>query len=71
MKAKLIFNLPEDAGEHNLAIQAGHMASTIWELERVSREQLKYGIDEQRFKTLEDVFMWIRNELSETIDLME
>lgn len=69
MKAKLIFNLPEDAGEHNLAIKAGHMASTIWELDRVSRNQLKYGIEEQ-FKTPEDVFTWIRNELSETIDLI-
>jgi hypothetical protein len=71
MKAKLIFNLPEDAEEHSLAIRAGHMASTIWDLNMVSRNQLKYGIDEQRFKTPEDVFMWIRNELSETIDLIE
>jgi hypothetical protein len=65
LKAKLIFNLPEEETEHKLAIQAGRMASTIWELDRVSRNQLKYGIDEQ-FKTPEDVFMWIRNELSET-----
>jgi len=69
LKAKLIFNLPEEEEEHNLALAAGRMASTIWELDRVSRNQLKYGIDEQ-FKTPEDVFMWIRNELSETIDLI-
>lgn len=43
MKATLEFNLPDDKLELELATIAGHMFSTICEVDALLRNQLKHG----------------------------
>ena len=53
MKAILIFNLPEDNQEFELATKASKMYCTLWELDNWLRQEIKYKdkeLDEVRDK---------------------
>ena len=43
MKAKLIFNLPEEQEEFNDAVNGTSFKSVVWELDQYMRSQLKHG----------------------------
>ena len=43
MKAKLIFNLPEEQEEFNDAVNGSAFKTAIWELDQYMRSQLKHG----------------------------
>ena len=43
MKAKLIFNLPEEQEEFNDAVNGTAFKSVVWELDQYMRSQLKHG----------------------------
>jgi hypothetical protein len=43
MKAKLIFNLPEEQEEFNDAVNGSAFKTSIWELDQYMRSQLKHG----------------------------
>ena len=56
MKAILIFNLPEDNQEFELATKASKMYCTLWELDNWLRQEIKYKdkeLDEVRDKLYE------------------
>ena len=56
MKAVLIFNLPEDNQEFELASKALKMYSTLWDLDLWLRSEIKYKdkeLDEVREKLRE------------------
>jgi hypothetical protein len=42
MKAKLIFDLPEESHEWDNAIQGSKMRSTLWEFDQWLRSKIKY-----------------------------
>jgi len=42
MKAKLIFNLPEESHEWENAIRGASMHSTLWEYDQWLRSKIKY-----------------------------
>jgi hypothetical protein len=42
MKAKLIFDLPEESHEWENAIQGSKMRSTLWEYDQWLRSKIKY-----------------------------
>jgi len=42
MKAKLIFNLPEESHEWENAIRVASMHSTLWEYDQWLRSKIKY-----------------------------
>jgi hypothetical protein len=42
MKAKLIFNLPEEQEEFNDAVNGSAFKTVIWELDQYMRSQLKH-----------------------------
>ena len=44
MKAKLIFNLPEEQEEFNDAVNGSAFKTAIWELDQYIRSQLKHGV---------------------------
>jgi hypothetical protein len=43
MKAKLIFELPEEQYEYDLANNASSMHSVLWDFEQWLRRQIKHG----------------------------
>ena len=43
MKAKLIFNLPEEQEEFNDAVNGNAFKAVIWELDQWMRSQLKHA----------------------------
>lgn len=51
MKAKLIFNLPEDNHEWELAIKGAAMHSTLWEYDQWLRSKIKYeDLTDEQYK---------------------
>jgi hypothetical protein len=64
MKAKLIFNLPEDLREFELANNATKLYNVLWEIDQWLRSNTKYAPDTMS----EDTFIAYRecrNQLSE------
>jgi hypothetical protein len=59
MKAILEFNLPDEDGEHKIAIRGGEFYCAILAIERVIREHYKYD------KKIEDAFKEIEQIVSE------
>ena len=43
MKAKLIFNLPDEQEEFNDAVNGNAFKAVIWELDQYMRSQIKHG----------------------------
>ena len=73
--ATLTFNLPEEARDHSLAVNAASLASVIWAVDQRLRGWLKH---EHEYKTadaaLESVRDLIREEMSDrgmTMDMIE
>lgn len=71
MKATLEFNLPEDTNEHNLAINAGNLASALYTIENHIRCRLKYNDDlsEETIKELKEIRDLISEEVYSIIGL--
>ena len=56
MKAKLIFNLPEEQAEHYCAIKGADMLNVLWELKTELRSMLKYGeITSEQYDIVEKI----------------
>ena len=57
MKAKLIFNLPEEQPEFEMATNGSKMHSVLWEMDQWLRAQYKYMPDaeysEDKYETYE------------------
>ena len=57
MKAKLIFNLPEEQPEFEMATNGSKMHSVLWEMDQWLRTQYKYMSDneysEDKYETYE------------------
>jgi coproporphyrinogen III oxidase len=57
MKAKLIFNLPEEQTEFEMATNGSKMHSVLWEMDQWLRAQYKYMPDaeysEDKYETYE------------------
>ena len=65
MKAKLIFNLPEDQTEFDFAIQGSNMYSALWDISQELRTLYKYEeLDEKEWKMVEK----IRDKFYEILD---
>lgn len=60
MTATLVFHLPDEQPEFDMASHAGQLASTLGALDREARNMLKYG---HPMKTPEEVLRWIRSEI--------
>jgi hypothetical protein len=72
MKAKLIFNLPEDKYEWENAVRADAMFAALWDLSQELRTMWKYEeLNEDEWKMVErirDQFYQILNEHSINLD---
>ena len=65
MKAKLIFNLPEDQAEFDFAVQGSNMYSALWDISQELRTLWKYEeLTDEEFKIVEK----IRNKFYEILD---
>jgi len=64
MRAILIFNLPKDLHEFQLANEAANWHSVVWEINEKLRGYLKYG---HAFKSAEEALQEIRSQLNEEI----
>jgi len=67
MKAKLIFNLPEDSHEFDMATQGASMHSVLWNMDQWLRGNTKHAPDsmsDDEYKTYE----LCRKKLRELID---
>ena len=67
MQAQLIFNLPEDQQEFNLATQGTSMYSVLWDMDQWLRWNIKHAPDsmsDDEYKTYE----LCRKKLRELID---
>ena len=42
MTITLVFTIPEEQGEADLALQAGGMAGVLWDVDQAMRQKLKY-----------------------------
>jgi predicted transglutaminase-like protease len=65
MKGKLIFDLPEDRVEFEIALKSMDWALTVWEIDQYLRKQLKYK-NESRPKS--QAIVDIRKELLLILD---
>jgi hypothetical protein len=61
MKGKLIFNLPEDKTDFEVATRSMDWALTVWDIDQYLRNELKY-------KNAPQVVMDIRSELLLILD---
>jgi len=68
MKAKLIFNLPEDNQEFKLATKASDWWNVCWEMDKWLREQYKYMSDEEYSKDKYDAYYEARQKLFELMN---
>ena len=65
MKAKIIFNLPEDQAEFDFATQGSNMYSALWDISQELRTLWKYEeLSDEEFKIVER----IRNKFYEILD---
>lgn len=71
MKAKLIFDLPEENYEFSNAINGSNMRSVLWEFDQWLRSKVKYeDLDDQQFKVYQGCRDHLRTLLyEENIDL--
>ena len=69
MKATLEFNLPEDNNEHLRAVHAGEAWSTLYDIDNMLRNILKYGNTE--YKTVEELATAIRAVARETLNKID
>jgi hypothetical protein len=60
-KATLSFNLPEEAGEHDLALHGAAWALSMWDLDQALRDWLKY--QSHAFKTPDEALEGARDQL--------
>ena len=62
MKAKLIYNLPEEALEHNRAVKSTDLVLALWAIDQLHRSIIKYRIETEKldYDTVEKVFEEIR-----------
>jgi hypothetical protein len=64
MKAKLIFNLPEENHEWKNAIDGSSMRSTLWEYDQWLRSVIKHeDLNEEQYK----IYKECRNKLREML----
>ena len=68
MKAKLIFNLPEDNQEFKLATKASDWWNVCWEMDKWLRQQYKYMSDEEYSKDKYDAYYEARQKLFELMN---
>lgn len=59
MTATLVFHLPDEQAEFELASRAGQLASALGALDLEARNMLKYG----HAKSADEVLRWIRSEV--------
>jgi uncharacterized membrane protein len=69
MKATLEFQLPEDNNEHLRAVHAGEAWSTLYDIDNMLRNILKYGNTE--YKTVEELATAIRAVARETLNKID
>ncbi len=62
MQAVLKFDLPEDSGNHLIAVNAMEFALTCWEVDQKLRGWLKYG---HKFKNADEAIEGTRNMLND------
>jgi hypothetical protein len=67
MKAKLIFNLPEDAKEFQLANNATKLYDVLWEMDQWLRSNTKYAPDSMSEDTY-NAYQACRNQLAELMN---
>ena len=58
MKAELIFNLPEDKEEFDVATKAMDWSLVVWDIDQFIRNKIKYDQDR------DGVLQLVRNELN-------
>lgn len=68
MKAKLIFNLPEDNQEFKLATKASDWWNVCWEMDKWLRQQYKYMSDDEYSKDKYDAYYEARQKLFELMN---
>jgi hypothetical protein len=69
MKATLEFNLPDDNYEHMRAVHCNQAWHSLYEIDAMCRNVLKYGTD--RFKTVEELAKYIRSEAGNALNQVE
>jgi hypothetical protein len=67
MKAKLIFNLPEDDREFQMANSATKLYSVLWEMDKWLRSNTKYAPDTMSEDTY-NTFQQCREQLRELMN---
>lgn len=67
MKAKLIFNLPEDKQDFDFATQGSDWWSVCWEMDQWLRAQYKYMPDEEYSADKYETYEKCREKLLEII----
>ena len=70
MRVTLEFNLPDESADHRAAMYANTLAATIWDIDAMLRNLIKYG--DNRFKTPEALAEYIRREhLTEALNKID
>lgn len=69
MKATLKFSLPEEKNEHLRAVYANDAWSTLYDIDNMLRNMLKYGNNE--YKTVEELATAIRAVARETLNKID
>ena len=69
MKAILEFNLPDDNYEHMRAVHCNQAWHSLYEIDSICRNLLKYGGD--TYKTTEELAQAIRTEAGNALHQME
>ena len=69
MKAKLEFDLPEDAHAHHRAVHSDDAWTALYEIDGLLRNLLKHGDD--RYKTVEELAHAIREEARYALDKID
>lgn len=67
MKATLVFELPNDRNEYEMANRAGSMYSALWDIQQKMRSLDKYGIDQYYGETKEELVAKLREEINDII----
>jgi hypothetical protein len=66
MKAKLIFDLPEETDSFNNAVSGNDMYLCIYEFDQFLRDKIKYAdLSEEQYKVYESIREEFRNKLIE------
>lgn len=66
MRAKLIFDLPEETDSFNNAVSANDMAICIYEFDQFLRDKIKYAdLSDEQYKVYESIREEFRNKLFE------